>query len=118
MPTPDDEAVYLRAAADLARMTTPDLSSFSANTIDVAMLRVFTPTGPDPDWLHEFRGRLKQASSNEVHLTPAAPDEFPAPHDKSPAASYHRLVDTSTDTTLFLVMGPFNPPFRLAPEGG
>ncbi|MER7106246.1 hypothetical protein [Streptomyces sp. NPDC000229] len=118
MITPDDEAVYLKAATDLARMTPPDLSDFSARTVEIAMLKVFGRNGPLEDWLNEFRGRIKQASENTVRMEPADRADFPHPHEKSPAASHQRLVDTATPAVHLLVMGPFDPPFRFVPGTG
>ncbi|MCX4907298.1 hypothetical protein [Streptomyces sp. NBC_00878] len=118
MITSDDEAVYLKAARDLARMTPPDLSGFSAREIEIAMLRVFERNGPQEGWLNEFRGRIKQASENAVRMEPAERADFPHPHEKSPAASHQRLVDSVAPATQLLVMGPFDPPFRFVPDSG
>ncbi|MGW6976469.1 hypothetical protein [Streptomyces sp. NPDC054952] len=112
MTTPDDQAVYLKAATDLARMTPPDLSDFAPSQVEIAMLKAFESHGPREDWLDEFRGRIKQASENTVSLDSADPADFPHPRDKSRAASYQQLIDASTGTVQLLVMGPFNPPFR------
>ncbi|MEU7005899.1 hypothetical protein [Streptomyces sp. NPDC046332] len=110
--TPDDEAVYRKAAADLARMTLPDLAEFPPLQTEIALVKAFGRTGPREEWLSEFRGRIKQASENTVRMEPAEPEEFPPPRVKSPAASHQRLVDTLTQADRLLVMGPFDPPFR------
>ncbi|MDQ1031639.1 hypothetical protein QF035_009221 [Streptomyces umbrinus] len=118
MLTPDDEAVYLKAATDLARLRPPDLSDFSARTVEIAMLKVFERNGPREDWLNEFRGRIKQASENTVRMESVDRADFPHPHEKSPAASHQRLVDIAAPAVQLLVMGPFDPPFRFVSDNG
>ncbi|MFF9771900.1 hypothetical protein ACIGXF_38305 [Streptomyces sp. NPDC053086] len=115
MTSSSDEAVYRKAAADLARMTLPDLSVFPTPQTEVAMAKAFRMNGPREDWLDEFRSRIRHDSGERVVMEDADRATFPPPLDKSPAASYQRLVDTRTSAVQLLVMGPFSPPFRFVP---
>lgn len=115
--TTADEAVYEKAAADLARMTLPDLSSFPAEQTEIAMVRAFRMNGPDAHWLEEFRHRIDQESAGAIHLD-SVDRPPPPPLDKSPAATCKRLVDTVSGAERLLVIGPFNPPFRFVPDRG
>ncbi|MFJ3724181.1 hypothetical protein ACIPYQ_16620 [Streptomyces sp. NPDC090045] len=111
MTRTEDEAVYRKAAADLARMRLPDLSELPPDQTAVAMLRAFGMNGPEEDWLEEFRRRVHEESDGRVTLVTVDREAVPPPVVKSPAASYQRLADSRDGTEQLLLMGPFEPPF-------
>ncbi|MFB7182453.1 hypothetical protein ACFCYI_32670 [Streptomyces sp. NPDC056257] len=115
MSRTEDEAVYRKAAADLARMHLPDLSELPPDQTAIAMLRAFGWNGPQEDWLEEFRRRVHDESAGRVTLVTVDRETVPPPLVKSPAASYQRLVDRQDGTEHLLVMGPFEPPFEFVP---
>ncbi|MCX5012501.1 MULTISPECIES: hypothetical protein [unclassified Streptomyces] len=112
MSRTEDEAVYRKAAADLARMLQPDLSDLPPAQTTVAMLKAFGRNGPRQDWLEEFRRLVHDESAGRVTLVGVDRETVPPPVVKSPAASYQRLVDSQDETEQLLVMGPFEPPFQ------
>ncbi|GHI88183.1 hypothetical protein [Streptomyces xanthophaeus] len=117
MSRAEDDAVYRKAAADLARMLQPDLSHLPREQTTVAMLKAFGRNGPDQGWLEEFRRRVQDESAGRVTLVGVARETVPPPHVKSTAASYQKLVDSRDGTEQLLVMGPFEPPFRFIAAG-
>ncbi|MFF3885596.1 hypothetical protein [Streptomyces sp. NPDC001914] len=114
MPDDLDDLIYGQVAADLAAMTEPDLSAFARGDVDQAMIRVYPPSGPRPEWLEGLRRRIAHDSIFQTRLEAADPADFPF-RVKEFAASYHRLANTSGETRL-LVMGPMQPPVQFVPD--
>lgn len=105
--TDTDIAIRDAIAGGLAALTEPDLSAFTRDEVDLAMVRAFD--GARDAWLARLGEQVLVDSDGRTRMELVTPADVPVVN-KDPSTAYARLVGASA--TRLAMIGPFQPPVQ------
>jgi hypothetical protein len=102
-----DTDVLDAIARGLAALTDPDLSAFTRDEVDLAMVRAFD--GARDAWLAQLGEQVLADSGGFTRMELVTPADVPVVN-KDPSTAYARLVGSFV--TRLAMIGPFQPPVQ------